>query len=228
MLTPFTTDDAAVDHEALARNDATLLADGCQQAAGADGLMQLPPVAYAATDAEVEQHFRQTLDRVSLPVMVYDKPAASKIDMSVELIVELARHPQVVAMKEASLGIRRIAQLRDAAPNDSTVLIGADDWALEGYAAGATGWIRGTANVVPAECKHLEKLVKSGSLDKARNLYSRLLPLARLDVTPLLVQCYKFVLDQVGFTGGPVRPPLSPLNDASRETVKRALQRLDR
>ena len=93
-------------------------------------------------------------------------------------------------MKECSGDVRRIPAIIAAAP-DLEVLVGGDDWALEGLAAGATGWVTGVADVVPAECVELYERCRAGELDRARAIYQRMLPLARFDMTPKLVQYFK-------------------------------------
>ena len=86
--------------------------------------------------------------------------------------------------------MRRIPAIIAAAP-DLEVLVGGDDWALEGFCAGATGWVTGVADVVPAECVELYERCRAGELDRARAIYQRMLPLARFDMTPKLVQYFK-------------------------------------
>ena len=102
-------------------------------------------------------------------------------------------------MKECSGDVRRIPAIIAAAP-DLEVLVGGDDWALEGFAAGATGWVTGVADVVPAECVELCERCRAGELDRARAIYQRMLPLARFDMTPKLVQYFKAAMDEVGLS----------------------------
>src|SRR5204862_5644596 len=99
-------------------------------------------------------------------------------------------------------------------------------WALEGFATGATGWVSGVANVVPAECVELQTLVEAGRLPEARALYARLLPLSRLDMTPHLVQHFKGAMDAVGLTGGPSRAPRLPLDAANQAALDAAVAAL--
>jgi 4-hydroxy-tetrahydrodipicolinate synthase len=105
--------------------------------------------------------------------------------------------------------------------------VGGDDWALEGFAAGATGWVSGVAVVVPAATHELYELCRAGDLAGARSSYDRLLPLARLDMTPKLVQYFKAAQDLLGVPGGgPVRAPRLPLTDGEQAILRAALERL--
>jgi 4-hydroxy-tetrahydrodipicolinate synthase len=186
--------------------------------AGADAVMCLPPLHYPGTMAELVAFYRAVHDAAGdLPIMAYNNPAASGVDVTPEVIEAIAADvPSVVAVKECSGDARRIASL----VNDSEleILVGGDDWALEGFAAGATGWVSGVANVAPRECVELQRLVEAGTLPEARALYAGLLPLARLDMTPHLVQYFKGAMDAVGLRGGVSRGPRLPL-DASQQAV---------
>jgi 1-pyrroline-4-hydroxy-2-carboxylate deaminase len=108
------------------------------------------------------------------------------------------------------------------------VMVGGDDWALEGFCAGASGWVSGVADVFPAECARLWELCQAGDLAPARSLYADLLPLARLDMTPKLVQYFKAALDETGLGGGPCRPPRLPLTEDELATLRGAVARASR
>jgi dihydrodipicolinate synthase/N-acetylneuraminate lyase len=107
------------------------------------------------------------------------------------------------------------------------VLVGGDDWALEGFCAGATGWVSGVADVAPAECVALWEACRAAELDRARDIYRRLLPLARFDMTPKLVQYFKAAMDERGFVGGDCRPPRMPLTESERGELQSALRALE-
>jgi 4-hydroxy-tetrahydrodipicolinate synthase len=187
--------------------------------------MCLPPLLYPGTTDELVAHFRAVADAAGLPVMAYNNPEASGIDMRPELIAEIASEVEgVVAVKECSGDARRLAALLGT--TDLEVLVGGDDWALEGFAAGATGWVSGVANVVPAECVELFDAVNDGRLAEARQLYQRLLPLGRLDMTPWLVQYFKGAMDAIGLVGGRTRPPRLPLGEEQQALLREAIEAL--
>jgi 4-hydroxy-tetrahydrodipicolinate synthase len=194
--------------------------------AGADAVMLLPPLGYRGDDREIVAFFRAVGGAAALPIMVYNNPEASGTDMSAALIARIAAEvEQVVAVKECSGDARRIPALLGAVP-DLEVLVGGDDWALEGFCAGATGWVTGVGDCAPAECVELYEACRAADLERARSLYARLLPLARLDMTPKLVQFFKGAQDALGFAGGPVRAPRLPLDDADRAVLDAALAAL--
>jgi 4-hydroxy-tetrahydrodipicolinate synthase len=155
--------------------------------------------------------------------MAYNNPEASGQDMPPALIARLGeRIEQLVAVKECSGDVRRIPAIIHAAP-ELAVLVGGDDWALEGFAAGAVGWVTGVAVVAPQATVELYDRCRAGELEAARAIYRRLLPVARFDMTPKLVQYFKAAMDAVGLVGGPVRPPRLPLTDAEHADLEKAL-----
>jgi 4-hydroxy-tetrahydrodipicolinate synthase len=189
--------------------------------------MCLPPTTYVADERELDAHFAAVTAATDLPVMLYNNPGAARQDLSPQTIAALAsRHEHIVAVKECSGDARRIAHLLELTGGALDVLVGGDDWALEGYAAGAVGWVSGVANVAPRECLELERFVTDGDLARARALWPSLLPLSRLDMTPKLVQHFKAALDLTGHHGGPARPPRLPLTDAERATTQAAVDAL--
>ena len=131
--------------------------------------------------------------------------------------------PSITAFKETSGDARRIAELTNLCP-DVDVLVGGDDWALEGLCAGAVGWVSGVADVLPAASVRLFELCIAGELATARELYAELLPLARLDMKPKLVQYFKAALDELGIGGGPCRPPRLALTDGELAEARRAVE----
>jgi 4-hydroxy-tetrahydrodipicolinate synthase len=204
---------AACEHAAAAR------------AGGAAGVMCLPPLNYRGRAQEFFAFYAAVAEAAQLPVMAYNNPEASGVDLRPELIAAIAAEvPGIVAVKECSGDARRIAALLESTSLE--ILVGGDDWALEGFAAGSTGWVSGVANIAPAECVALFEHAVAGRLAEARDIYPRLLPLARLDMTPHLVQYFKGAMDAVGLRGGPSRPPRLPLGEAERGLLRDAVEAL--
>jgi len=192
---------------------------------GVDGLLCLPPTGYVASDHEIVEFFRAVGSSTSLPIMVYNNPDGSRNDMRPQLIARLSEEvPAVIAVKESSGDPRRVTELREITAGDIEILIGRDDWVLEGFCRGATGWVAGAAVVAPDACCQLYESYISGRLDEASALYGRLLPLARFDSTPKLVQYFKAGMEEVGADGGICRPPRQPLDPAEHEQLTVAVR----
>ncbi|WP_086667259.1 dihydrodipicolinate synthase family protein [Lentzea kentuckyensis] len=184
---------------------------------GADGVLCLPPTMYRANRTEVVHHFREVA-KAGLPIMVYNNPIDTKVDLTPDLLAELGQIENVVAVKEFSGDVRRVLEIKAAAPH-LTVVAGADDVVLESLLMGATGWFAGYPNVFPAECTELFNLALAGKLEEARSLYERLVPAFRWDSRTEFVQAIKLSMDFVGRYGGPCRPPRGPLSQAQIDQV---------
>ncbi len=193
------------------------------QRAGADSLMVLPPLLYRGDRRELIVFFASVARATDLPLMVYNNPQASGTDMAPEILAEISQAVNAVnAFKECSGDARRIAELLNLCP-EIAVMVGGDDWALEGFCAGASGWISGVAVVLPGPCVRLWELCVAGDLVAARELYAELLPLARFDMTSKLVQYFKAALDELGLGAARCRAPRLPLTDEERSALHTAV-----
>ena len=153
-------------------------------AAGAAAIMLLPPLGYRGDERETVAFYRAVADGIDLPIMLYNNPEASGTDLPAALIARIAAEvDQVVAVKECSGDARRIPAILAAAPQ-LEVLVGGDDWALEGFASGATGWVSGVADCAPADCVALYEACRAADSRPPARSTRRLLPLSRLDMTP--------------------------------------------
>ena len=175
---------------------------------GAEGVLLLPPTIYRANRGEVLEHYAK-VNEVGLPIMMYNNPIDTKVDLLPELLAELHGEGLIVAVKEFSCDVRRAFEVRELAP-ELDVLIGSDDVLLEVGLAGAVGWIAGYTNAFPNACKKVYDLATSGRAEdatEALELYRDLHPLLRWDSKTEFVQAIKLSMDRVGRKGGTSRPP---------------------
>ena len=190
---------------------------------GAHGVLCLPPTMYRANRGEILAHY-EAVNSVGLPIMVYNNPVDTKVDLTPELLAEIARLDNVVAVKEFSGDVRRVLRIKELVP-DLEVIGGADDVVLESLLMGATGWFAGFPNVFPAESVELFELATAGELAEARALYEPLVAAFRWDSRTEFVQAIKLGMELVGRYGGPCRPPRGPLVGEHREQVTADMRR---
>jgi 1-pyrroline-4-hydroxy-2-carboxylate deaminase len=190
--------------------------------AGADGVMCLPPTSHAPTDDEVVAHFAAVAE-VGMPVIAYNNPFSTRVDLTPSLLARLAEIEGIVAVKEFSQDVRRVARIFEVAPS-LEVIVGCDDLVAEGVLMGATGWIAGFVNALPSASRQLFDLCRAGQWDEALPLYRAMLPALRWDADPAFVQAIKIGQDEVGRYAGPVRLPRLPLPDADEATVRKAVR----
>ncbi|OPF82110.1 dihydrodipicolinate synthase family protein [Streptomyces antioxidans] len=182
------------------------------RAAGARAVLALPPNGYRAEREAVVGHYREVA-RAGLPVVAYNNPHDTRVDLTPELLAELYGEGLIGAVKEFSGDVRRAYEIAERAPG-LDLLVGADDVLLELGLAGAVGWIAGYPNAIPDATVELYRLATSGAgedLEKALPLYRALHPLLRWDSRTEFVQAIKASMDLAGLRGGACRPPRSRL-----------------
>ncbi|NGY80608.1 dihydrodipicolinate synthase family protein (plasmid) [Bacillus megaterium] len=189
---------------------------------GADAIMALPPINYRPLRNEIIAHYKD-LSEVGLPIIAYNNPLDYPTDLTPELLGEISKFENVVAVKEFSGDIRRVHKILEE--TDLEVLTGVDNLAMEGPLCGATGWIAGVPNALPREGVELFRLSREGKIKEATELYRRLLPLFDLDAKPQLVQSIKYMMELAGQPVGPTRPPRLPLSTEDYNQIKKAFNR---
>ncbi|MEV0526229.1 dihydrodipicolinate synthase family protein [Streptomyces sp. NPDC050439] len=191
--------------------------------AGCASVMLLPPNAYRADERSVLAHYEEVA-KAGLPVVAYNNPIDTKVDLQPELLAQLHGEGYIHAVKEFSGDVRRAYRIAELAPQ-LDLLIGADDVLLELALAGAKGWVAGYPNALPAACVELYRAAVTGELTTAKELYRELHPLLRWDSRPEFVQAIKLSMDIVGRHGGPCRPPRVPLLPDQEKAVRAATER---
>lgn len=197
------------------------------RALGCRGLMVLPPYVYKGDWREMKAHVDAIFRATPLEAMLYNNPIAYGTDFLPEQIAALAaEHPNLRATKDSSGDVRRITAVKALVGDRLAVFVGLDDCALEGAAAGASGWIAGLVNALPEESMRLFELALAGNrAQEAKALYRWFLPLLRLDTVPTFVQLIKLVQQEVGLGSERVRPPRLPLEGAERDTALRMIRK---
>lgn len=127
--------------------------------AGADGVMAVPPYYYHPKEDEIIEHYREVAESINIPVMVYNNPWTSKVDMKPQLIARLAEIDNVRYVKESSGDIRRVEQILRLTGEKLTVFCGSDVLPFESFVLGAQGWVSVAANIIPKEAQKLFELV---------------------------------------------------------------------
>ncbi|REJ08697.1 dihydrodipicolinate synthase family protein [Microbacterium bovistercoris] len=184
---------------------------------GADGVLLLPPTLYRANEGEVIAHYEEVA-KVGLPIMAYNNPYDTKVDLVPSLVAKLAEIPEVVAIKEFSGDVRRVYEIKELC--DIDIIAGADDVLFELMVNGAVGWFAGYPNAFPREAVELYDLLTAGKWQEAKALYEQLVAVFRWDSRTEFVQAIKLSMDICGNSyGGPTRPPRGPLSEEQRAQV---------
>ncbi|WP_221355926.1 dihydrodipicolinate synthase family protein [Streptomyces beigongshangae] len=191
--------------------------------AGCASVMLLPPNAYRADERSVLAHYAEVA-KAGLPVVAYNNPIDTKVDLVPELLARLHGEGYVHGVKEFSGDVRRAYRIAELAP-ELDLLVGADDVLLELAVAGARGWVAGYPNALPAASVELYRAAVRGDLGTALPLYRQLHALLRWDSQVEFVQAIKLSMDIAGRYGGPVRPPRTPLRADQEAAVRAATEK---
>jgi 4-hydroxy-tetrahydrodipicolinate synthase len=196
------------------------------QECGVDGLLIVPPFYSKPKDNEIFEHYSAIANAVNIPIMLYNNPFTSKVDMKPELIEKFAHLQNITHVKESSSDMSRIWKIRELTKDKLTVFCGADNLALESFVMGARGWICVAANILPRECAQLYELaVLKRDYEEAEKLYSKLLSLSNLlEDTGLFSALSKAGLDMLGHTGGRPRMPMQPPEPKELNELKAILK----
>lgn len=191
----------------LATDECVALARAAEEV-GCEGIMALPAYVYFSDWRETRAHYEAIIRATPLSCMLYNNPVAYRTDVNPTQLLEVAdRNENLHAVKESSGDVRRVTAIKETCGDRLAVFAGMDDMILEAIPMGATGWIAGLVNALPAESVRLVELAKAGRFEEATALYHWFLPLLRLDTVPKFVQLIKLVQAEVGKGTATVRPP---------------------
>jgi 4-hydroxy-tetrahydrodipicolinate synthase len=189
---------------------------------GADATLQVTPY-YNKPNAEgLYRHFMTVAD-LGLPVILYNVPGRAGKEIPLDVVVRLAKHPKVVAIKEAAGSVDRVSAIKNALP-DFTVLSGDDSLTVPMISVGAEGVISVASNVIPREMSDMVRFALAGDFVKAREYHAKYYELFRdlfIDVNPVMV---KEALSLTGAIERVFRLPLCETDDAKLERMKKTLQ----
>ena len=208
-------------NEAGTREGAALAARAA--AAGADGLMIVPSPIYHTNPQETVATLKAVAAAGGLPVMIYSNRIAYRVDVTVEIMAELADDPLFVAIKESCDDIRRSTEMVNRFGDRFDLFTGVDNLAFEALAVGAVGWVAGLVCAFPRETVAIYRLMKQGRAAEALAIYRWFRPLLDLDVSTYLVQNIKLAEVHAIGSNDRVRMPRQPLSGERRKAVEKVI-----
>lgn len=210
-----------------ATRDACALAEKAARA-GADGLMVVPSTIYHTNHRETVATLRAIAAAGDLPIMIYSNRLAYRVDVTTDMLEELADDARFVAVKESSDDIRRSTEIINRLGQRYDLFTGVDNLAFEALAVGAVGWVAGLVVAFPHETVAIYKLMQLGRSSEALHIYRWFRPLLDLDVSSYLVQNIKLAEALAIGSNERVRAPRMALDGERRaraeQTILQALQ----
>lgn len=206
-----------------ATRDACALAEKAARA-GADGLMVVPSTIYHTDARETVANLKAIARAGDLPIMIYSNRLAYRVDVTVEIMEELADDSRFVAVKESSDDIRRSTEIINRFGDRFDLLTGVDNLAFEALTIGAVGWVAGLCLAFPEETVAIYRLVQAGRYREALDIYRWFRPLLDLDVSTYLVQNIKLAEALAIGSNERVRAPRLPLAGERRTKVEQTIK----
>jgi len=193
---------------------------------GADAAIVINPSYYKRqmTELVLVNHYRLIADASPIPILIYNLPPATGIDLSADLLVELSLHPNIIGVKDTSGNMPKMGETIRRTNSFFQVLAGSANFFYPSLTMGVTGGILALANLLPEESVALFDLFNAGEMEKGRDLHLRLLPVNLAITTYFGVSGLKAALDMMGFYGGPPRLPLLPLENERRQDLQKVLR----
>ena len=193
---------------------------------GADAVLVVTPNYYKGemTEPVLARFYTDVADKSPLPVILYNMPRNAGINISVRLAVDLAKHPNIIGIKDSGGNIVQIADMiRKTVDDGFSVFAGSASFLFASLALGATGGTLALANLFPNECARLQALFDSGEIRAARDLQMKLIDSNNAVTARWGIPGLKAAMEMIGLYGGDPRPPLLPLKAADREELLKVL-----
>lgn len=193
------------------------------ETAGVDGIMLVTPYYNKPSQGGLYEHFKEVASNTSLPVMLYNVPGRTSVNLLPETVAKLAQIDNIVAIKEASGNLEQVSVLKTLVPGDFLIYSGDDALTLPVLAVGGAGVVSVVSHLVGREIKAMIQAFSAGKVGEALDTHLQLMPLFKamfLTTNPVPV---KRALEYVGVETGPLRLPLVDLTEAESQTIKEVL-----
>jgi 4-hydroxy-2-oxoglutarate aldolase len=223
--------------EAVPREKLLLAGTGCESThktislckeaakAGADAVMVLNPSYYKAqmTHSALVKHYHAVADASDLPVIIYNMPANTGIDMTADDILAIADHPNIIGLKDSGGNVAKMGDIVFRAKEGFQVLAGSAGFLLPALSVGAVGGVLALANIAPNPCINIYRAFQEGSIELARELQHSIIALNTAVTRKWGVPALKAAMDHSGMYGGACRKPLQPITEDVNEKLKQLL-----
>jgi len=208
-------------------NETIWLSNECAKL-GADFALILTPSYFGTgmTHDAMIKYFVDVADAVKIPVIIYNVPKFTNIELQPRTVAQLAKHPNIIGIKHSSLNIAHLIEYVSLTPPDFCVLVGTASILYPGLAVGAVGGVCALANVTPKELVQIQKLFEQGNRKEALAIQQRLMAINTAVTGTYGVPGLKAAMDFVGYFGGEARLPLLPLNADGKAAIKKFCRKL--
>ena len=196
------------------------------QAQNADGVMIIPPFYSTPTPEELINHFKMISKEIDIPIMVYNNPATSNIDITPEIFAELSKIKNVEYCKESTMDVTRVKEIDKQSKGKIKVFGGIMGY--ESYLNGAIGWVSVPSNIIPQECTNIYENIKiKKNFENAKKIYDKITPVIKLVGKHFYVAATKYMLNLMGLDVGKPLLPRLDLSESKKSECRKVFKQLN-
>ena len=196
---------------------------------GAHAALVVSPHYYGGrmNAAALQAHFITVADHSPIPILLYNVPKFTHINMTAEWVAQLSRHPNIVGIKDSTGNVSQLGEMSNHVDADFSLLVGTAGALFGALTLGCVGGILALANVAPHICVQIYRLVQEGNFEEAKSLQLKMIPVNQAVTATYGVPGLKAAMDILGYFGGDPRPPLLPSSDKEKSEIREILIRAD-
>ncbi len=193
--------------------------------AGADAALVLNPFYYKGlmTKEALKHHYFEVADASEIPIIIYNMPANSGMDMGADLISEFAKHENIIGMKDSGGNLTKMGDLKRLVDPDFQILAGSAGFLLPALTVGAIGGILALANIAPQQCLDIYKNFNQANLEAAQSIQLKMIPVNAAVTSGMGIPALKYAMDILGLHGGISRKPIQSLNENQQQIIEQLL-----
>jgi 4-hydroxy-2-oxoglutarate aldolase len=198
-------------------------------ACGAHAALVVTPHYYGGrmNEAAMLAYFTAVADQSPIPILLYNVPKFTHVNLTCRLVAQLSRHPNIVGIKDSTGNVIQLGEFLNNVEADFKLLVGTAGALLGGLALGCVGGVLALANVAPQNCVKIHALVKEGNFEAAKQLQLKMIPVNQAVTATYGVPGLKAAMDMLGYFGGDPRPPLLPASEKEKSEIREILIKAD-
>jgi 4-hydroxy-2-oxoglutarate aldolase len=198
-------------------------------ACGAHAALVVTPHYYGGrmNEAAMLAYFTAVADQSPIPILLYNVPKFTHVNLTCRLVAQLSRHPNIVGIKDSTGNVIQLGEFLNNVEADFNLLVGTAGALLGGLTLGCVGGVLALANVAPQNCVKIHALVKEGNFEAAKQLQLKMIPVNQAVTATYGVPGLKAAMDMLGYFGGDPRPPLLPASEKEKSEIREILIKAD-
>ncbi len=177
--------------------------------------------------AALVKHFTSVADSSPIPIILYNVPKFTHINLTVNVVARLSKHANIIGIKDSTGNVIQLGEFLNQVETDFSLLVGTAGALFGGLTLGCAGGVLALANVAPQNCVKIHELIQEGEFETAKNLQLKMIPLNQAVTATYGVSGLKTALDLLGYFGGEPRPPLLRSSDEEKSTIVEILKKAD-